>query len=210
MAQTTYTYSLSQDFPGGQINTTALQIAIQESTIAQVLLQIDVSGDVVSITFTNALAAPGKTTLDGNQSHPAGGLIASTPTAQFLDVQQRYMILGTLLNANMNTTSDQPLFILTPRYIIRRITASKPSLSLNLAVGGLYTGPSKGGQLFVPAIQTYLSMTGQHTYQDLTLAAPAQAAVQTKRELYFSLTTPQGVPATMDLLIWGEDLNGLD
>ena len=88
MAQTTYTYSIVNDFPDGKVNTAKLDAAIRASTIITALNYINTSGDVLTIIFKDQLSTADKTTLDGDTTHPAGGLIASTdntpsaPTAQ--------------------------------------------------------------------------------------------------------------------------------
>ena len=205
----TYTYSLANDFPGGQINSAALEVAINESTISTPLVEIDVNGDVVNIVFSAALSAGDKTTLDGNQSHPAGGLIASTPTAQFISESVRFGIIGYGKGLNMNSTSDQPIFMLTNRYIVRRVTAANVSQALLVAAGGIYSATGKGGNVYVPATQLYTSLSAAHKYIDLTLTALVQSNIGTKQECYFSLTVPEVTPCTMDIVIWGDDYSGL-
>jgi len=85
---TTYTYSVSLDFPGGAVNIDNLTSEIQTSSIVTALDYIQRDGDVLQIVFKLALSAPDKTTLDGNTSNPAGGLIANhnneTPPATML------------------------------------------------------------------------------------------------------------------------------
>lgn len=77
---TVYTYSIASDFPGGKANAGNLQAAIQQSSIVTALSGINTDGDVLSIFFKDALSVSDKTTLDGNTTGPAGGLIASTST----------------------------------------------------------------------------------------------------------------------------------
>lgn len=73
----TYTYSISGDFPSGQINTTNLKKEIEESSISTGLSYIETYDNSVSIVFDSSLSAPDKTTLDGDTTGPSGGLIAS-------------------------------------------------------------------------------------------------------------------------------------
>lgn len=209
MPVTTYNYSLANDFPGGAINVDALQIAIKESTIVTVLQGISVNGDVISITFAAALSGADKTTLDGNQSSPAAGLIASTPTAPFIDATGRFGIIGMLRNANLATTADQPIFVTTNRYILRRVTVGRPSQAILVAAGGIYTGKNKTGSLFVPAAQVYTSLGGQLKYVDTALTSGVTNTVQTKQLIYLSLTLPELVAGTADFCLWGDDYTGL-
>lgn len=203
--QTTYTYSLSQDFPGGQINTSKLQVAIQNSTIVTPLTGINTNGDAVGISFTDVLSAGDKTTLDNNQSHPAGGLIASTDTTPFLDNTNRFLVLGVLLNANLNTTADQAIYLQTANYIVRRITCWNASGSVTLAIGGIYTGKNKSGTAVVPATQAYAGLAAGK-YLDCTLNNLLTSNTATNQIAYFSLTTANGSARTMNIAIIGDDL----
>jgi len=88
MALTTYTYSVSLDFPGGKVNLDHLTSEIQASAITIALDRIDLSGDQVGIVFKDDLGAQ-QSILDGETTHPAGGLIAahdSSPTVSLPEV----------------------------------------------------------------------------------------------------------------------------
>lgn len=205
MPAQTITYSLSQDFPGGAINSSKLQIAIQNSSIVTPLQEIDTAGDVVKIIFTNTLSAGDRTTLDNNQSHPAGGLIASTDTTPFLDNTNRFVILGYLANANLNSTSDQTIYMQSSAYILRRITCFTASGTPTLAVGGIYSGKLKTGTAIVPATQIYTAL-GIGKYLDLTLNAIVGSSTGSNNVVYFNLTTANGSAMTMNIALWGDDL----
>jgi hypothetical protein len=79
MAETTYSYTLSTDFPSGQINAEKLENEIYASAITRSLSRIDVNngGDSVDVVFNDALTAGDKTILDNDTTGPAGGLIAA-------------------------------------------------------------------------------------------------------------------------------------
>lgn len=77
MPEQSYDYSLSADFPGGAIDCANLVDEIAASSIVTALNRIDSTGDSVSIVFASALSAGDKTTLDGDTTGPAGGLIAA-------------------------------------------------------------------------------------------------------------------------------------
>lgn len=63
MTETSYTKSLSGDFPNGRVDLDVLSKEIRESSIAQPLMYIDASGNDVVIWFSNALSAGDETTL---------------------------------------------------------------------------------------------------------------------------------------------------
>lgn len=87
MAETTYTYNITNDLPSGSCNPGKLHIEIDASSIVTSLLRVDttggiynkgqVTGGTLNITFADALSAGEKTTLDGDLANPAGGLLAS-------------------------------------------------------------------------------------------------------------------------------------
>lgn len=77
MAETKYTYSIADDFPEAGIASDRLAQDIQNSSIVTALDRIGTSGDVCDIYFKDALSAADKTTLDGDTTNPAGGLIAA-------------------------------------------------------------------------------------------------------------------------------------
>lgn len=79
--ETTYTYSIASDFPGGLVDTGNLVFEIQASAITIALKSVikDLNGDDsdrIDITFKDALPAGDKTILDGDATGPSGGLIA--------------------------------------------------------------------------------------------------------------------------------------
>jgi hypothetical protein len=65
MAQTTYHYSIQNDFPNHKVDSTRLAQEIQASTIITALDYISTSGDDCAIVFKDALSVGDKTTLDG-------------------------------------------------------------------------------------------------------------------------------------------------
>jgi len=98
MAETTYSYSLTDDFPGGEINSVNLTAEIQESSIVTALERIDVAGDDVGIVFKAALSAGDETTLDG---------IVGAHDATQLDEPQNVVIQDT--EGNQVEISDNKL-----------------------------------------------------------------------------------------------------
>lgn len=98
MAATKYTYNVANDFPGGKVNLSRLQVEIASSSIVTALDRVNssqgsINGDVLTggtlnIWFKDSLSAGDKTTLDGNASNPAGGLIASHDNSASIAVNQ--------------------------------------------------------------------------------------------------------------------------
>lgn len=87
MAETSYTYSISTDFPGGAVNPAKLkdEITASNSGITIQVERIDTSGDTLTLVMKDALPAAQKTLLDGDTTAPAGGLIASHDNSKTSD-----------------------------------------------------------------------------------------------------------------------------
>lgn len=87
MAETKYTYDVTNDFPGGKVNIGVFQTEITGSSILTALERIDTAGGALSlgvltggsidIVFKDALSTGDKTKLDNDTTGPAGGLIAA-------------------------------------------------------------------------------------------------------------------------------------
>ena len=117
------------------------------------------------------------------------------------------MLLGRIIGANMNVTTDQP-FVLTNwaslnPFRITKITAKNASVSLTTAAGGVYPSASKGGTAIVAAGQLYSALTTSTLAVDLTLAVGTTVYAKGGAPI-LSLTTAQGVAATADLYLFGD------
>jgi hypothetical protein len=112
-----------------------------------------------------------------------------------------YKILGRLIGANMNTTSDQAIAMLSSKYIIDKIIVTNASSSLTLAAGGFFTGANKTGTTIVAAGQLYSGLTASSKYSALTMALTTDSL--TASQIFLSLTTAQGGAATADIYIFG-------
>lgn len=122
-------------------------------------------------------------------------------------------VLGSLLNADFNSTSDQAIELPSSlqAFQLTGIIVSAASISLTLAAGGFYPLASKGGSPIVAAAQSYSSLTMALLLMNPTLTAYAQANMFTRSQLedwaiYFSLTTAQGVAATGNIYLLGIEL----
>lgn len=126
-------------------------------------------------------------------------------------------ILASLRGANFNTTNDQPIVI--PQRIIafrlQTIIVTNATVSLTTAVGGFYPAASKGGTPIIAASQVYSGLTTQDSLIQPTLAAFGSGTRFSARTLgqivglsaiWLSLTTGQGVAATADVYLAGQDL----
>lgn len=117
-------------------------------------------------------------------------------------------LLGKLIGANMNVTTDQAITIRdltdypSDSYIVEYIVVTNASISLTTAAGGFYTAASKSGAI-VAAGQVYSALTAAGKFIKATLTGTALTDVQTGATIYFSLTTAQGAAATADIYVFG-------
>jgi hypothetical protein len=111
-------------------------------------------------------------------------------------------LLGQLIGANMNVTSDQAISINALSYRITQIVATNASLNMTNADGGIYPAASKAGTAIVAAGQIYTALTAATIALDLTLNDPN--TVLTAATIYLSLTGAQGAAATADFYVFGE------
>src|SRR6266550_1560865 len=82
-------------------------------------------------------------------------------------IAQGSRVLGRLIGANMNVTTDQPIFLNVPagaRWRLIEIWCGNASISLSTAVGGFYTAASKGGTVLILASQAYSGFTASTVY----------------------------------------------
>lgn len=77
MADTTYTYSISSDFPSTAVAPSRLHDEVVDSSISTTLRGISVDGDDCKVKFADPLTAGEKTTLDDDTTGPSGGLIGA-------------------------------------------------------------------------------------------------------------------------------------
>ena len=141
---------------------------------------------------TTAVALGGTLTVAG----------AATVTGQVFGTGND-QLLGKLIGANMNVTTDQAIPITrigTQKYLITKIFVTNASTSLTAADGGIYTATSKGGTAIVAAAQVYTALTAATVGLDLTLAVNN---TYTLDNIYLSLTGAQGGAATADIYVFG-------
>lgn len=122
-------------------------------------------------------------------------------------------VLGSLLSADFNTLSDQPILIpaTITAFAITGIIVTNAPISLSVAVGGFYPETSKGGVAIVAAGQVYSSLNAASKLLNCTLSAGAQATRYDRANvpdwaIYLSLTNAQGITATADIYLIGVNL----
>jgi hypothetical protein len=108
----------------------------------------------------------------------------------------------------MNSTDDQQITIFSApaKFIVRRIVATNASVDLTTAVGGIYPAVSKGGTAVVANSQVFSGLTAATKFVDLTIASGYTSGgdILTVKNLFLSLTTPQGAAATADVYVYGD------
>jgi len=165
-----------------------------------------ITGLIPSHSITNPKLAQGPAfTVKGNNTSATADETDITVSQLQSMTNQGLILAGVKLGVNMNTTADQPITITMPdHYSIFRIFAANPSVSLTTAVGGLYTAAGKTGVQIVANSQVYSGLTTSSLNVSGNLVALALNATirQNTTTVYFSLTTPQGAPATADIYIY--------
>lgn len=129
------------------------------------------------------------------------------------DFYTNYRLVGKLIGANMNVTTDNtiPIGSQAGLFILDRIIVTNASISLTTAVGGVYTAITKGGTALVANTQVYSALTAAAKFVALTLANSALTDLidpATQTALYLNLTTAQGAAATADVYVFGRTLQG--
>lgn len=143
-----------------------------------------------------------------------GGTGATTAQLAANALNARVRLLGKIVGANFNVTTDQPIASLPAKYLITSIIVTNASTSLTTAKGSLYDAATKGGVALLTggATQVYTTCVNPTNWMSMPLSggggptggpATNTGAATT---IYLSLTTAQGAPATADVYVFGEDL----
>ncbi len=109
------------------------------------------------------------------------------------------VLLGKLISADMNVTTDQTINLIPGNKRITKIVAINASATPTLSAGGIYSGASKTGTAFVAAGQAWGALTAILSL-DLTIAANFTSA----SSIILSLTTAKGSAGTCDVLVYGQ------
>lgn len=111
-------------------------------------------------------------------------------------------LIGQKIGANMNSTADQAVSLLSGNCGLNLIEVTNASANLTLAAGGIYTGAAKSGTAIVAAAQVYSALSTSLLILPLTIAARPRI---TGGQVFISLTTAQGGTATADFNFYGSD-----
>lgn len=83
MADTKYSYSIASDIVLGAVESGLLEQEVLGASFAPTLMRIDTVDDELDIWFADGLSAAEKTTLDGDATEPAGGIIGAHDAASY-------------------------------------------------------------------------------------------------------------------------------
>lgn len=142
-------------------------------------------------------------------SSPSAYMLSLMPTANLAAllvalgaVQQRYGILGKLTALDLNTGGATQCTINTTKYIIRRIIVESASVNLTTATLGIFTS----GAGTIAADQALSALSASSKWLDLTISSIGLTDILTGSYVNVTVGTPQGVPATANVWIEGENL----
>lgn len=127
-------------------------------------------------------------------------------------------VLATLLSANFNSILDQTIQLpnTITAFQLTGILITNASLSLTTATGGFYPTTAKGGTALVAAGQSYASLTTSTKLLSATLAAGITTTRYSSANMdvingyltmYLSLSVAQGLAATADVYVLGNNLS---
>ena len=118
MAETSYNYSVNDDFPSGKINSDRLTLEIAQSAITIALKEITTvtGGDDINVTikFKNALPVADKTVLDGDTTEPCGGLIGAHSGEPMPDPVTEEGVPIIAIDGPREATDKKPVMVISP------------------------------------------------------------------------------------------------
>jgi len=112
------------------------------------------------------------------------------------------MLLGKLLGANLNTTSDQAIYLISSNYVVTHVVVTNASATPANAQGGIYTGANKTGSTVTSSAQTYTTLTTATIYLYSTLGLSGTNRL-TAPVVYLSLGVAEGSALTADFYLFG-------
>ena len=120
-------------------------------------------------------------------------------------VKPRHGLLGSLTAVNLNTgATDNVLAITATRFRVTAVVIEAASISLTTATAGLFSGA--GGVGTIAADQALAACTSSTKWLALTLSGVGLTDIFTG-SVYFRVGTPQGVAATANVWVFGDDFS---
>ena len=129
-----------------------------------------------------------------------------------------FNVIASYRSINFNVTTDQPIVI--PAQIaafrLSNIIITNASGSMNTVIGGFYPQSGKLGIPIVAATQAYSTLTSPNSLLLATLtsfgtttrfSANTLSTVAGQLAIWLSLSTAQGVAATADVYLVGDNLS---
>jgi hypothetical protein len=119
-----------------------------------------------------------------------------------------YTLIGRIVGANMNSTSDQPATMFIPAnsyYVPGAMIAKNCTTSLTTAAGAVYDASAKGGNRIYGSgtTQPFSGCTGAGTGQNIAQLTGAAVVDPATSPPILSLTTGQGSAATANVYFYG-------
>lgn len=119
MAETTYDYSITTDFPNDKVDCGKLTVEIQSSSITIALERIDTSGDDCDIIFKDSLTTGEETTLDGLvAAHDGEPLQVISPVIlePTGDTSKNLIVHGRTFSATLDDVTNEDISFSEDRY----------------------------------------------------------------------------------------------
>ena len=141
---------------------------------------------------------PSAVAVMATQNVPPGALSNQIPAGD-----SQYRLLGRLIGANANVTTDQAIPIQNAlKYSVAAVVYTNASLSMTTASGGVYAAAGK-----TTAIVSNAALSGLTGATKVVLPSIADTDKLTGSNVYFALTTAQGAASTVDVYVYGYDLS---
>lgn len=114
--------------------------------------------------------------------------------------------LWVLRGANMQSTSDQQFTKVNSftNYVVDRIVAVAKTGGFSVTcLGGIYTQPTKSGNVLVTALQSWAGLIAPGNIVSATLGTIVGTNQQSDPNLFLSLTTGNLVALSCDIFVFG-------
>lgn len=222
MAAPTVTMQAPTSFGGSVTGTPSGTVYVPNAAGQVTVLYADIR-TLSSLGFTQVLAASNLSatvdptvSADNTLGYGVGSLWFNTASGRTWRAQsvatgaavwliQTGGLIGQLLSANMNVTTDQAFTMFVPStglFVVSKVLVTNASTSLTTAVGGVYDAAAKGGNALVANTQVYSALTTALIALPLTIALNIRQTAG--KIIRLALSTPQGGAATADCYLYGD------